>query len=134
MTRLVTKIHPSPRPTYGPKRVNNAHIRRASLLTRILNHYFPRPARTDVPWYTPSIGRKLTQTRDFFLEATAFEEKDLEHALYELREKMWALDAYPCYGLWWFVLPGISGLTGWWEEVVQTRAERGELVLDMGCG
>ncbi|CAI6339871.1 unnamed protein product [Periconia digitata] len=134
LARLHASVHPSPRPTYGPKRIDNSHIRRASFLTRFLDHYFPRAVRIDVAWYTPTIGRKLTQDLDFFIEATALEEKHLLPALYELREKMWAVDAYPCYGLWWFVLPGISGLTGWWEEVVQTRAQKGEVVLDMGCG
>ncbi|PVH93073.1 hypothetical protein DM02DRAFT_733335 [Periconia macrospinosa] len=134
LTRLVTKIHPPPRPDYGPKHMCGPDRRPPSLLTRTLNHFFPQAVATDVAWYMPSIGHKLTQTHDFFIEATALEEKDLVPALYELREKIWTIGAYPCYGLWWFVLPGISGLTGWWEEVVQTRAERGELILDMGCG
>jgi hypothetical protein len=88
---------------------------------------------TDVPWYDSSIGNKLDQSLEFFEESTGLQRKELKEVLYWVRNRAWATDQYPCFGLWWFLLPGIEGVK-WWDDVVVKGLKEGNVVVDMGCG
>ncbi|KAF2193338.1 hypothetical protein K469DRAFT_744980 [Zopfia rhizophila CBS 207.26] len=93
----------------------------------------PGNAVVHVAWYSASIGKKLDRTSDFFVDATGSNGKELTTLLHSIRDRAWALDAYPCFGRWLFLLPGISGLS-WYDDVVLKRAREGATVLDLGCG
>jgi hypothetical protein len=133
LQRLVNKINPPPRPQYQSNRINKSQFPQPPLVSRLLTKHFPSPPRTDVPWYAPSIGNKLDHEAEFFAEATGCEGKELEALLRVARDKAWAIDPYPCFGRWFFLLPGISG-SPWYNDVVVQRAKEGATVLDVGCG
>ena len=133
--RVAYKLYPPPRPNYGPNSLSR-NSGRPTRIEKVLHTLFPPDITTDVPWYLPSLLRRLESAgSEFYRSHMGLEGADLASHVHDIRDRAWAIEGaqYPCIGRGWFLLPGLAG-TESWQDVIVRAAKDGESILDMGCG
>ena len=101
------------------------------------------------PWYIPSMGPRLkSDTRAFYAAYVGIQGAELEQHLLKIvsynilvtrhdtnssqRDQAWPLSRYPCVGNWGFLYCPLIASPGY--EGALSRARKGGIVLDFGCG
>lgn len=130
---LVHQYFPPPRiqiTPYWP----NATSKKPRGIRRVLYKFFPPPLQTDVPWYSSSIAHKLKvgTTQEMYSAYTGLKGPNLEKHIEAIRNRVWAIAPYPCFGRGWFLQPALFGQDMWSEAV--NAGKEGKSILDLGCG
>ncbi|KAJ5085862.1 hypothetical protein N7532_010633 [Penicillium argentinense] len=128
---------PAQLPLYGQLSLPNKPTRRA-LRKRLISTLFPcqkaqhQRQQHNAPYYSPSIADRIEASSAFLGAYTGLNNRQLQDHVHSIRDRAWAIEPYPSFGLGWFLLPGLSETKSWPDIVLE--AKEGKTILDVGSG